>query len=206
MKRKGYKKHITKVVNANKRQVEIDKNMRTLEKNVTRVNKQIRSLQRHYKKGTWATRKLQNRLSTKTVNAWDFGKALVRIPKRLTGTQVVAMIQALRQFQESATSTRRGIEETKRATKEGIKRTVALDKDIEDEDIEDMYNMLGDDDFEYFASTQQLGASTVWDLIADGIEYNESQVTFVDKLLAYCIVEDVDIRKRAIRLYNKYVL
>ena len=63
--------------------------------------------------------------------------------------------------------------------------------------------MLGDDDFDYFAD--KIGASTLWQLIDEAIEMNDTEDSWLNRLGNYITLNDLDIRDRAIRLYNKYV-
>ena len=72
-----------------------------------------------------------------------------------------------------------------------------------EEDAEFYYDMLGDDDFDYFAD--KIGASTLWQLIDEAIEMNDTEDSWLNRLGNYITLNDLDIRDRAIRLYNKYV-
>lgn len=64
--------------------------------------------------------------------------------------------------------------------------------------------MFGDNDFAYFAD--KIGASTLQEIIYDAIKNDDSEDDFISRLELYIEINDLDIREKAIRLYNKYVL
>lgn len=174
-------------------------------KDVTKANQMLKSLERKYKSGTWASRKLMNRLDKSTLNAWQGGRIKVR--KGMTNTQLRAIQKATNQFLVSKTSTKKGIGEVKKSTLDSLKLTLTKTQEMTDEEVETAYNMLGDSDFDYFNKADRIGASALWVLIDDAIESNMSESTFVDILSRYMdFSNDLDAKERASRLYQKYVL
>lgn len=171
---------------------------------VDEANRRLKGLNNAGYRGTWASKKLINRIDTKTLKAWDkTGK--IKVNKNLTSTQLKAIQKATEQFLSSKTSRIKGIEETKKATIDSIKETLSEEnrKRVTEEDAEFYYDMLGDDDFDYFAD--KIGASTLWQLIDEAIEMNDTEDSWLNRLGNYITLNDLDIRDRAIRLYNKYV-
>lgn len=169
-----------------------------------KANQRLNSLERRFKSGTWASKKLKNRLSTKKLNSWNnIGR--ISIKKNLSITDLKMIEKAINQFFASATSTKRGIENAKDRVKESIKTTLNENGfDLSDEDAEVFYSMLEDDDFNYFAD--KVGASTMWAIMDDAIEYNESETKFINRIERYIVtVNDLDTLDKVKRLYLKYI-
>ena len=169
-----------------------------------KANDRLRSLDRRLKAGTWASRKLKNRLSIKKLKAWSVIDR-VSVKKNLSLTDLKMIEKAINQFLESKTSTKRGIEDAKNRVKDSIKTTLNEEGyDLSDEDADTFYSMLEDDDFNYFAD--KVGASTMWAIMDDAIEYNESDTKFANRIERYiATINDLDTLERVQNLYNKYV-
>lgn len=169
------------------------------------ANKRLKGLKNAGYKGTWASKKLINRIDTKVLKAWDkTGK--IKINKFLNNTQLRAIQKATDQFLKSKTSTIKGIRDVESATIKSIQASLSDEKRglVTKEDAEFYYDMFGNDDFNFFAD--KIGASTLWMLIDEAIENNDSEDDWINRLGRYITLEDLDIRERAIRLYNKYIL
>ena len=164
---------------------------------LTRLN------QRGYSTGTWASKKLNTRLQTAKIGAWHRGK--IKVKESMSETQLKAIQKATSQFLKSKTSTYKGINKVKKNTIKSLASTLS-DEDrgkVSDEDAEFYYDMLGEDDFDYFAD--KIGASTLWILIDEANEQGDSQEGWLDRLSRYITLNDEDVRNRAIRLYDKYI-
>ena len=113
--------------------------------------------------------------------------------------------KAINQFLASATSTKKGIEDARERVKESIKTTLNEEGfDLSDEEADTFYSMLEDDDFNYFAD--KVGASTMWAVMDDAIEYNESASKFTNRIERYvATVNDLDTLDKVQNLYNKYI-
>lgn len=171
---------------------------------VSKANARLDSLQRRYKSGTYASKKLANRLNTTQLKAWSKG-GKIKIKKNATKTQLTAINKAVNQFLKSSTSTKKGISMFRKSQIESIKlRRSIEDEDFTEEDAEDFFDMFGDNDFDFFAS--KIGPSTLQEIIYDAIRNNDSEDDFISRLELYIEINDLDIREKAIRLYNKYVL
>ena len=187
-----YTKERAKLLNETRKMVDI-------------ANKRLKGLKNAGYKGTWASKKLINRIDTKVLKAWDkTGK--IKINKFLNNTQLRAIQKATDQFLKSKTSTIKGIRDVESATIKSIQASLSDEKRglVTREDAEFYYDMFGNDDFNFFAD--KIGASTLWMLIDEAIENNDSEDDWINRLGRYITLEDLDIRERAIRLYNKYIL
>lgn len=173
---------------------------------VDKANRRLKGLESAGYKGTWASKKLSNRLDTKVLSAMD-KKGRIKVNKNLTNTQLLSVQKATKQFLASETSKVSGIKRVKNNTLESLKATLSKDMNMSDEDVETAYDMLSDKDFDYFNKDDRIGASTMWALIEDAIEYEQTESTFINNLLNIMdFSNDMDAINRAKRLYEKYVL
>lgn len=164
---------------------------------LTRLNKA------GYSTGTWSSKKLNTRLQTAKIGAWHRGR--IKVKESMSETQLKAIQKATKQFLNSKTSTYKGINKVKKNTIKSLASTLS-DEDrgkVNEEDAEFYYDMLGEDDFDYFAD--KIGASTLWILIDEANEQGDSQEGWLDRLSRYITLNDEDVRNRAIRLYDKYI-
>ena len=171
---------------------------------VEKANKRLKGLNNAGYKGTWASKKLANRIDTKTLKAWS-KQGKIKLNRNLTNTQLTAIQKATKQFLNSKTSTIKGIRDTESATIKAIQETLSDEKRglVNKEDAEFYYDMFGNDDFDYFAD--KIGASTLWMLIDDSIANDDSEDDWINRLGMYITLNDLDVRERAIRLYYKYI-
>lgn len=188
------------------------KEYRRTQQRLNEVNKRLQALSKNGYSGTWASRKLLNRLQGgkvgDVIDVTKRGKQItgIKAGRRLTKTEMIAIQKASSQFLVSKTSTKKGIEETRKATIESLQTTLSTDKKkLTNEEAEALYDMLGDSDFEDFV--QKVGASTMWNLIEDAKDAGDSEKSFLARLERMAItLEDVNLRDKAIRIYEKYVL
>lgn len=200
MKRQIRKKSLTKRLSTQQSTQKLEKETSKL---VKKANARLDSLRRRYRSGTWASKKLANRLTSSKFRMWT-KKGKIRLGKNLTKSQLIGLHKAISQFLESKTSTKKGIEDVKRKQIESIRlRRSVEDEDFTEEDAEDFYDMFGDNDFAYFAD--KIGASKLQEIIYDSIRANDDEDDFLSRLELYIELNDLDIREKAIRLYNKYV-
>lgn len=171
---------------------------------VSEVNRRMKGLKNEGYSGTWASKKLLKRIDTEVLKSWQKGKAKAR--KDLTATQMMAVNKAMRQFLASKTSKARGIRETRQKTIESLRRTLTREEDkelIDFEDAEFFYDMFGEDDFDFFA--EKIGSSEMQMIIKDAIDERDNIDDWIERLGIYRLTENLDMKERAIRLYNKYV-
>lgn len=168
-----------------------------------RVSKEVKRVS--YDTGTWASKKLINRLETSTLNAWTKGR--VKIREDMTITQLRAVQKATSQFMASKTSTLKGIQSVKESTKQSLKATLSDEdlRELSDNEVETMYSMLSDTDFTFLSD--KVGASTAWSLIEDAKENNDTENGWINRLNRYAFeINDVDMRSKALAIYNKYIV
>ena len=202
MKRQARKKSLTKRLTTNGDTQKLERETRKL---VSKANARLDSLQRRYKSGTWASKKLANRLSSNKVKMWNKGK--IKLGKNPTKQQLVAVNKAASQFLQSATSTKKGINKTREKTIESLRGTLSTeDNEMSYEDAEKFYEMFGENSFETIAD--KIGASALQAVIEDAIDEGDSENSFIKRLETYAGVSmnDLDLRESANVLYNKYVL
>lgn len=176
------------------------------------VNKRLRALERSGNYNSYSSKKLFERLGSKKLNVLNKSKKVnrghvlgVKLRKNMSNTDLAAVSKAANQFLRSATSTPKKLNKVVEQTKKSMYETLkSQGKDISKEDIEAYYEMLGNKDFDYF--NDKIGASTMWSIIEDAIEYGDTKKGFLDRLNNYITLNDVDIREKALSLYNKYIL
>ena len=173
---------------------------------VSDANRRLKGLNQAGYKGTWASKKLADRLDTKVLNAWN-KQGKIKINKTLTNTQLKAIQKATQQFMTSQTSKVSGIKKVKESTLDSLRATLSKDIELDEMDVETAYEMLSNKDFDYFNNADRVGASTMWALIEDAKEYDQSEDTFISRLLnMYDSSNDLDAIERAKRLYDRYIL
>lgn len=173
---------------------------------VSDANRRLKGLNQAGYKGTWASKKLADRLDTKVLNAWN-KQGKIKLNKTLTNTQLKAIQKATQQFMTSQTSKVSGIKKVKESTLDSLKATLSKDIELDEMDVESAYDMLSNKDFDYFNNADRVGASTMWALIEDAKEYNQTEDTFISRLLnMYNSSNDLDAIERAKRLYDRYIL
>ena len=202
MKRQARKKSLTARLSTTKSTDRLEKETRKL---VSKANARLDSLQRRYKSGTWASKKLANRLSSNKMKMWSKGK--IKLGKNPTKQQMIAVNKAATQFLQSQTSTKKGISKTRQKTIESLRGTLSTeDKEMSFEDAEKFYEMFGEDSFSNIAD--KIGASALQAVIEDAIEENDSSSDFIKRIETYAglSMNDLDIRESANKLFEKYVL
>lgn len=173
---------------------------------ISDANRRLKGLNQAGYKGTWASKKLAERLNTKVLNAWS-KQGKIKINKTLTNTQLKAIQKATQQFLLSQTSKASGIKKVKESTLDSLRATLSKDIELDEMDVETAYEMLSNKDFDYFNNADRVGASTMWALIEDAKEYEQSEDTFISRLLnMYDSSNDLDAIERAKRLYDRYIL
>lgn len=212
MSRASYKKSRANKISSNIKQIKTPKTTTKATSNsfketlklVKQANAKLTKLRKAgYNSGTWASKKLNTRLQTNKIGAWHRGK--VKVKENMTETQLKAIQKATNQFLSSKTSTPKGIGQVKKNTLKSLAQTLS-DEDrgkLTSEDAEFYYDMLGEDDFDYFAD--KIGASTLWIIIDEAIEQGDTEDGWISRLSRYITINDEDVRNRAIRLYDKYV-
>ena len=203
MNRQARKKSITRRLSTTKDSQRLERETRKL---VNKANARLDSLQRRYKSGTWASKKLANRLSSNKMNMWS-KQGKIKLGKNPSKQQLIAINKAVNQFLQSQTSTKKGISKTRQKTIESLRGTLSTeDNEMSYEDAEKFYEMFGEDNFSNIAD--KIGASALQAVIEDAIEENDSSNDFMKRLETYAglSMNDLDLRESARVLFEKYVL
>lgn len=183
-----------------------------VQQQINEVNKRLRSLERSGNYGTFASKKLFERLDSKKLSLLQKSKKVnkghvlrVKLKPNMTTADLTATSKAALQFLKSATSTPKKLKSVMEKTKKSMYETLKTQgKEVTKEDIEAYYEMLGNKDFDYF--NEKIGASAMWSIIEDAINYEDTEKGFLSRLNNYLTLNDVDIQVKAKRLYEKYVI
>lgn len=176
-------------------------------KTANKVNERLKSLERGgFKTGTWASRKLVNRLDSRVLKAYNKKTGRVKISNDLSNAQLKAIKKSLKNFLESDTSTRSGINKVRNKTIESLRGTLSgEDHELSFDEAEALYDMLGDRDFNDLV--EKIGASESWVILDEAVENNDSEMEFQVRMQTYLagIEYDDDMYERISRIFNKYV-
>lgn len=172
-----------------------------LRKLAKRANQRIVRLERFTgRQDAWAVANLRNRLDTEKLNAWT-SKGRIKYNKSMNITELRAVIKATKNFLNSVTSTKRGIEEVRQKQIKGL----GLSLDIEEKDAEFFYRLFEDTDYTFFVPKYIL-ASAMNDIIQESIEYRYNVDRYLEALEIYITIgNDTEMRARAIALYEKEI-
>lgn len=173
---------------------------------IKQTNKNLRSLNKKGFYNSFSSKKLFERLGGK-VNALmkENNKITgIKLPKKTSITDLRAISRAMRNFLGSETSSPYKIQKVIKNTKKSMYKTLKIKNDnLTMEDIESYYEMLGDKDFDAF--NEKIGASEMWAIIDESIDAGDNQNQFLKRLSSHITLNDVDYRKKAINIFNKYV-
>ena len=131
----------------------------------------------------------------------------IRLKPKMTKTNLTQVLKATRQFLESKTSSRRGIDEARIQTIESLKDTLNFEREdkISSEDAEFLYSML--EEKSYKSLIDEIGASLLWQEISYAQRNNISEDGFIDRLNYYLEQDmDLDMQEQARSIYKRYVL
>ena len=174
------------------------------EKLVKKANSRLDSLNRRFKSGTWASKILKKNLSTTKNNFWRGGR--VKLKKKMTKTQLIAINKSVRNFLNSKTSTVKGINTVREDTIKTLQKTWSTKKNkMSYEDAEKFYEMFGDDNFDTLA--EKVGSSALQTYVQSSVAREDNIFDFMEGLETFgdLDMEDQDMREKAIDLYMKYV-
>ena len=186
----------------NKDQQKLYEELRKLAK---RANQRIVRLERQFGKDKWAVKNLRDRLDTQKLQAWT-KTGRIKYNKSMTITELRAVIKATKQFLNSQTSTKRGIEKVRKKQIEGIQKSLSMEEEeITYEDAETLYRLFEDTDFTSFVP-KFFSASEFWSLINEAKIQNMNEDRFIDLIKMYIeIGSDVEMVMRSKAIYEKYV-
>lgn len=178
-----------------------------LRKEVKRANQRLVRSERATGRMSWAGKRLQGKLDS-YINGWTKDDR-IKINKSMSTLQLRSIQKATRQFLESETSTVGGIKRVIKKQKEGIKKSLSIERqgmveELTDDEVEALYDMLSDDIAQDVVSyTFQ---SAIWQDVIDAKISNDSQQDFIERLNVYInYSNDSDMKEKIIHIYNKYV-
>lgn len=181
--------------------------LRSINTQIKETNKRLRQLDKKGFYNSFSSKKLFERLGSGRINALERvnNKVVgVKITKNMTMTDLTAIQKATRNFLGSATSSPQKIKKVISDTKKSMYKTLKIKNDsLTMDDIESYYEMLGDKDFDAF--NEKIGASEMWAIIDDAIDSGDNQRDFLSRLSKFITLNDVDLKKKAINIFNKYV-
>lgn len=182
----------------------INKNIdfeKKVEKAIQQTNKRIKSINKKYKGTTytWSINKLKNKVGNKF-----FKNNRIKLPKRIKPVELIKLYKDIESFLSDKQSTKSGIKEVREKAKQTMKKDL-FENDITDEEVDDYYSLLEDSDFTGFLD-RDFGASEFWAVIDDAIKSDDSEDEFIERLEIMKDLSDENLRVKAERLYQKYVM
>lgn len=174
------------------------------EKLVKKANSRLDSLNRRFKSGTWASKILKKNLSTTKNSFWRGGR--IKLKKKMTKTQLLAVNRSARNFLSSKTSTVAGINQVREETIKTLQKTWSTKKNkMSYEDAEKFYEMFGDSNFDTMA--EKVGSSALQTFVQNSVSRDDNIFDFMEGLETFdgLDMDDQDMREKAIDLYMKYV-
>ena len=163
-----------------------------------------------YPVGTWATKKLESRLSDIDI---DIRSNKIKINENINSNKLIKLNKALRLFLNSQTSTISGIQEVEKQTKQNIRNILSdFDEDTGDifepsnKDIEKMYDLFGTDDMDTI--TDYIPPSDFFVILNQAKEENDSNVKFLNRIRTILdpetVNKDDDLAEALVRTFNKF--
>lgn len=175
-----------------------------LQKEVRKANYRLDRLEKILgSKEQWASRKLYDKLDSDMIQAIN-SSGHVTLSKKMSMTQLKAVRKAVENFNNSKTSTIKGIKEASINIRLGLKNSLSDEKnEISDEDTEIIFQIMGDINAKDF--TARMKDSEFINLIQACIEQRWNKDKFVNQLLNYCNESNnLDLKEKSEKLYNKY--
>lgn len=156
---------------------------------------------RKYPSGTWATKKLNDRIS----NYLYDGE--IKINKNMNTQELRLVNKAIQNFLKSKTSTVKGIMEIEKQTKQNISNIVTDfdEEDLTNDEVNTLYDFFSDPDFQDVI--QYIPPSDLYILLMDSKRNNDSTEAFLRKIEMYIdkdsLYSDSDMKDKLIRIYGK---
>lgn len=177
-----------------------------LKKLAKRANQRIVRLEREFGKDKWVVKNLRDRLDTEKLNAWT-KTGRIKYNKSMSITELRAVTKATKQFLNSKTSTKRGIQQVRKKQIESLRISLSTDeKEFTFEEAETFYRLFEDTDYTFFIRKYDIPASAFNDLIQEAKEYNNTFDDFLENLEIYITIgNDKELLTRAQAIYEKYV-
>ena len=172
---------------------------------INRVNQKLKRLYKANLQNKYAAKKLNKLLKVqgdfKIVNGRIKGQ-----PAKLNVNQIRYYQKVFKSFIESPVSSPIGIRQTRERSRKALKETlndIIDDRTITDEDVDDFYDFVESDEYSYFA--EKISPSELYVLINEAQSKNCTEEYFINTICNYASLNSDEARKKAKRLYEKYV-
>lgn len=172
---------------------------------INRVNQKLKRLYKANLQNKYAAKKLNKLLKVqgdfKIVNGRIKGQ-----PAKLNISQIRYYQKVFKSFIESPVSSPIGIRQSRERSRKALKETlndIIDDRVITDEDVDDFYDFVESDEYSYFA--EKISPSELYILINEAQSKNWDETKFINTITNYASLNSDEARKKAQRLYEKYV-
>lgn len=172
---------------------------------INRVNQKLKRLYKANLQNKYAAKRLNKLLKVqgdfKIVNGRIKGQ-----PAKLNINQIRYYQKVFKSFIESPVSSPIGIRQTRERSRKALKETlndIIDDRNITDEDVDDFYDFVESDEFDYFA--EKMSPSELYVLINEAQSKNWTKEYFINTICNYANLNSDEARKKAQRLYEKFV-
>lgn len=171
-------------------------------------NKALAILEKKRLIGTYASRRLFERISTNVFRynpKSKFKFHFKKDPSQMTTQEQLQHLKTFEAFLKSPTSTLMGIEMAKKVTKEQVKKSLGeiAEKQLTDEDVEEFFDMQYNEDYNYFMNF--IKDSDLYALVMEAKEQYYSEDRFIKSFEQFITINNQDTREKAKKLYAKYV-
>lgn len=174
---------------------------------LSKVNKQFKTLRRAGEYGSYASKKVIANLNQSKYFYYNRKTKTYKISKRsrLTQSQKRLYAKQFQQFLKSKLSKPEFIKKLRAETKAKIKTTLTnvTSKELTDEDVDMFLSLQTDEDYRYIAD--KIGDSEAYILMNKASEQNMNVTSFRKILSDYMTVNSQDIRDVTRRLFDKYI-
>lgn len=175
---------------------------------VEKVNRRLKQLDVNQVYGTYSVNKMLKAIRSENKIDYRRGRSQkIRVNVRgLTKSQQRYYQKVFETFLDSKTSSVLGLIDSRTRTRAKLKRSLGniVDRKMTDEDIDDFYDLVTNDDFRYLAD--KIGDSEVYILLNYAKENQLSEPKFEDLMRQYITTNNVDVRRKAERLYDKFII
>ena len=175
---------------------------------VEKVNRKLNKLDQGKVYGRYASKQIL-RLASTDKNILYSRKRRNKLfisTKGLTQSELRLYQKQMESFLKSKTSTVSGVKQARANVIEKVKKSLSgmTDLELTDDDVEDFFNLTSkDNDFKYLAD--RMDPSKLYILMQHTKEADENGENFISMLENYMTVNNQNVRKKATRLYNKFV-
>lgn len=180
----------------------------TLRITVEKVNRRLNKLDQGKVYGRYASKKIL-RLANADKNILYSRKRRNKITistKGLTQSELRIYQKQMESFLRSNTSSVRGVKQTQANVIEKVRKSLSgmTDLELTNDDVEDFFYLTSkDNDFKYLAD--RMDPSKLYILMQHTKEGDGTGENFISMLENYMTVNNQNVRKKATRLYNKFV-